>query len=659
MRFRRHQAAAHDRTSRLLLLFALIVLALVAAVNAALALAYHLTFPLATAYPALFFETNTGLVLFAVLGGTWFEQWRLKEGGVHVARLAGGVPALGTHGKPAGPLEKRLLNAVQEMALASRMRAPAAWVLPRDDTINAFAAGWNEDDAAIGVTRGALERLTREELQGVIAHECSHLAHGDTRLNMRLIGMVWGLEMVFGFGRSLASRDEDGRIPPGALFGWALIAVGSLGWIGGRLLQAAVSRQREFLADASAVQYTRNPAGLSGALRKIAGVNAEARTRGRAPLQAPHAGAIAHLLLNAPDASWWSSHPPLAERIRRLCGRPMTPLPAPALPPPDETDEPEWRHAAPISSTSLASGTGGASASVGRAGARGPSRQAVGAAPARLIPPFDVTLDPALRGPDEREREAQDRIARWVGPGEQRAALLALLIDRSPADRAAARHAAWGAATAGMACAPAVWRDVLALRPSARQLALTVLARGAATAPRAQRLALRAALHALAESPLEHLRALAMRELLEGHATRWPCADSRHRLQALAPSIARTSFALSNTWTANPRDASDWQATVLGLLGLRVQRPAARGDQASLRRAIVRLRRMPPLERPRLARAWIDASAAHLARPATAAGVTEALQLACLMLDTPPPRALQDSPGPRHQAGAALQLRSL
>ncbi|MBA3590259.1 M48 family metalloprotease, partial [Methylibium sp.] len=474
MRFWRHQEAARGQTRWLLALFALIVLALVAAVNAALAIAYHLSFPLAHAYPALFFETNTGLVLLAVLGGCWFEQWRLQEGGAHVARLAGGVPALGPHGRPNGLLEKRLLNVMQEMALASRMRPPAAWVLPRDDSINAFAAGWSEDDAVIGVTRGALERLTREELQGVIAHECSHLAQGDTRLNMRLIGMVWGLEMMFGFGRSLSSRDDDGRIPAGALFGWALVAVGSLGWLGGRLLQAAVSRQREFLADASAVQYTRNPAGLGGALRKIAGAAGEARARRSVPLQAPHAAALAHLLLSTPGVSGWSSHPPLPERIRRLCGRSLPPLPAPVLPAPGDTDEPDWPQAVAIGTLGCAPSTAVASIT-----ATLPGSASIAHAGRRAVP-ADITLDPDLQGAAEREREALDRIGRWAGPGERRAALLALLIDRSPAARHAARCTAWQAATAQLPCAAAVWNDVQTLRPAARQTALSALARSSA-----------------------------------------------------------------------------------------------------------------------------------------------------------------------------------
>ena len=176
------------------------------------------------------------------------------------------------------------------MALASGQRPPPqAWVLPRDDAINAWPPAGSADDAVVVVTRGALERLTRAELQGVVAHEFSHIVHGDTRLNMRLVGLVWGLQMVWGLGVSMWSADEHGRRHAGALFGLGLMAVGSLGWLAGRLLQAAVSRQREFLADASAVKYSRHVDGLGGALRKIADQQAR-RVRG---LASAHAASLA------------------------------------------------------------------------------------------------------------------------------------------------------------------------------------------------------------------------------------------------------------------------------------------------------------------------------------------------------------------------------
>ena len=144
------------------------------------------------------------------------------------------------------------------------MRTPQVVVLARADAINAFAAGWTQQDAVIAVTQGALDYLTRDEMQGLVAHELSHLKEGDTVLNMRLAGMVSGLELVYHFGENLRER--------GALawwFGNAVMAAGFVGFLGGRLLKAAVSRQREYLADARAVQWTRSRDALGGVLRKV------------------------------------------------------------------------------------------------------------------------------------------------------------------------------------------------------------------------------------------------------------------------------------------------------------------------------------------------------------------------------------------------------
>ena len=202
------------------------------------------------------------------------------------------------------------------------------------------------DDAVVAVTQGALERLTRAELQGLVGHEMGHIVSGDTRLNTRLIGLVWGLQMVHGFGHSLAARDEHGRFHAGAFVGVALIVVGYLGWLAGRVLQAAVSRQREFGADASAVQYVRTVDGIGGVLRKIAGLPPMARPR--------PPDALAHLWVAEPAAlgtsgwrHWLATHPPIAQRLRRLYGRDIGLLEAPLLPPPTEAEEPLLSFATP------------------------------------------------------------------------------------------------------------------------------------------------------------------------------------------------------------------------------------------------------------------------------------------------------------------------
>lgn len=327
MRFFEFQRDARGETRRLLLAFGLTVVLLLVAVNAALALAWGLSWgfwvPGGLHFPRHFFAVNTGVTLLFVLGGWWVETSRLADGGgVRLAEQMGARPA-----RPSGDLdEQRFCNIVDEMAISSGLKRPQAMVVARDQGINAFAAGWDEDDAVVAVTQGALEHLTREELQGLVAHEFSHIGEGDTRLNMRLVGMVFGLEMLFRMGQALFEPDTKDRRMAAALIGLAIMAAGWLGWLAGHALQAAVSRQREYLADARAVQWTRSRDGLGGVLRKVL----SQRREGVVPRQA--GSMVQHMLLVANEGSgtaehWLDSHPPLALRIRRIYGRDMGPLP--------------------------------------------------------------------------------------------------------------------------------------------------------------------------------------------------------------------------------------------------------------------------------------------------------------------------------------------
>ena len=326
MRFFKLQRDARGETRRLLFVFALTVALLVVAVNAALALAWGLTWgfwiPGALTYPRHFFAVNTGVTLLFVLGGWWVETSRLADGGgVRLGEQMGARLA-----QPSGNLdEQRFCNIVDEMAISSGMKRPQPMVLARDEGINAFAAGWDEDDSVVAVTQGALDHLTREELQGLVAHEFSHIAEGDTRLNMRLVGMVFGLEMLFRMGQTLFEPDTKDRRMAAALLGLAIMAAGWLGWLAGHALQAAVSRQREYLADARAVQWTRSRDGLGGVLRKVL-------SQQRAGVMPRQVGSLVqHMLLVANTGGrpehWLDSHPPLAQRIRRIYGRDMGPLP--------------------------------------------------------------------------------------------------------------------------------------------------------------------------------------------------------------------------------------------------------------------------------------------------------------------------------------------
>jgi len=221
------------------------------------------------------------------------------------------------------PDERRILNVVEEMAIASGVRVPPVYLM-EDQTINAFAAGNSEQDSVIGVTRGCIHALSRDELQGVMAHEFSHIFHRDTRLNMRLVAWLGGIVAVSMVGRILIrsqmysrpSRDKNNSAAVGLGIGVALFIIGIVGYFFGRIIQSAVSRQREFLADASAVQYTRNPDGIAGALEKIA------RGAG-SQLSAPAAAEFSHFFFANGIASLFSTHPPIEERIARIRGAKM------------------------------------------------------------------------------------------------------------------------------------------------------------------------------------------------------------------------------------------------------------------------------------------------------------------------------------------------
>ena len=227
--------------------------------------------------------------------------------------------------------ERRLLNVVEEMALASGVPMPGVFILENEPAINAFAAGLTTSDAVVAVTRGTLDKLTRDELQGVVGHEFSHILNGDMRLNMRLTALVFGILVLGLAGRGLlwslryanisSSRDRDGKSSNNIIFvlgaiGVGLLVIGYVGYFFGRLIQAAVSRQREFLADASAVQFTRNPSGLGGALKKIGGLAVGSS------LQSNKSGAIGHFFFAQSFRSnfggLWATHPPLTERLRAI-----------------------------------------------------------------------------------------------------------------------------------------------------------------------------------------------------------------------------------------------------------------------------------------------------------------------------------------------------
>ena len=331
MRFFEHQAQARRLSRRLVWLYLAAVVVMV--VLTTLLLAVSLPWwrvPPEQAWlwqrSAAFFGWSAFAVVVLVLGGTVYKLRKLSRGGTVVAEELGGQRLLAAHADAA---QRRLLNVVEEMALAAGLPLPRVYVLP-EYGINAFAAGLHRRDAVIGITQGALQALNRDELQAVVAHEFSHILNGDMRLNMHLTGLLHGLMMiglvghwlVLGPRRSHKVRENDvaqgwfvfGWL--GTLLGLGLMVLGGVGTLLAGWIQAAVSRQREYLADASAVQFTRQKEGLVGALHKIG-------SRKKQRWYAWQAGEYAHFMFDAVNEDDWltrlsATHPPTLKRIARL-----------------------------------------------------------------------------------------------------------------------------------------------------------------------------------------------------------------------------------------------------------------------------------------------------------------------------------------------------
>lgn len=271
--------------------------------------------------PELFF--GTAFAVFLLIGTvSLIKTVMLAHGG-------GKMVAISLGGQPVLPSttdfhERQLLNIVAEMAIASGMSVPPVYLLRDETSINAFAAGFGVKDAVIGVTSGLLQQLNREQIQGVIAHEFSHILNSDTRLNIRLTGLIGGLLAIsligrfmvhlFSEGRSHRGRRDKGVTPALAFVGVGLLIVGYIGVFFGRLIKSAISRQREFLADASAVQFTRNPYGLASALALVAS--------GSSLIKSRNAEEVSHMFFgNGMPAAWLNmmdSHPPVDVRVDRL-----------------------------------------------------------------------------------------------------------------------------------------------------------------------------------------------------------------------------------------------------------------------------------------------------------------------------------------------------
>ena len=334
MDFFQSQEVARKKTGRLIVYFLLAVILIIVTVYVAIAAVLHLGDPAAREGanlsllslwdPELFGAVAVGTAAL-ISGGSLYKIASLSGGGQTVAELMGGRLL---HPHTSDPEERKILNVVEEMAIAAGTPVPPVYLLEKEDGINAFAAGHSPNDAVVAVTRGCVHTLSRDELQGVIAHEFSHILNGDMRLNLRLMGVLFGILLIGLSGyillrstsgyRVRSDRDDDrgGRnlLP---LIGLALYVIGYVGVFFANLIKSAVSRQREFLADASAVQFTRNPDGIAGALKKIGALSAGST------IHEPRAEEASHMFFG--DAGGMgqlfgllATHPPLVERIRRL-----------------------------------------------------------------------------------------------------------------------------------------------------------------------------------------------------------------------------------------------------------------------------------------------------------------------------------------------------
>lgn len=337
MNFFEHQDEARQKTTLLLLLFPLLMISIIVAIYVAVLIIFRETIlqESLSSLSKMDYFWNPEILILVTLGtlgtvgmGSLVKILQLRGGGKVVALSLGGRLV---DRQTREPLEQRLLNVVEEMAIASGIPVPPVYLMDSESGINAFAAGFTINDAVIGITRGCVEQLSRDELQGVIAHEFSHIINGDMRLNLRLMGVLQGILLLYLLGRLLIdsgsrssrrNRKNSGQL---GILGFALMAIGWIGVLYGRLIKSAVARQREFLADASAVQFTRNPLGIAGALRKISSFASGSK------VLSPKVEEASHLFFGAAlgksnFSRMFSTHPPLSERIERLEGLPKNSL---------------------------------------------------------------------------------------------------------------------------------------------------------------------------------------------------------------------------------------------------------------------------------------------------------------------------------------------
>lgn len=332
MNFFQLQEQARLKTRWLVFIYAIAVVLIVIALDLVFLLVKHLTvseYSPSGGMSTLLESNSNALLVSSLLIITFiglaslYRMMSLRGGGSKVAASLGGSRVDASH---PDRRVRRLVNIVEEMAIASGLPVPQIYVLEQESGINAFAAGHQPEDAAVAVTRGALDIFNREELQGVLGHEFSHILNGDMRINMRLLGPLFGIMLIGTMGgillrsssrvRVRSSRESSAGVLVVLVLGIGMMIIGSVGQLAGRIIKAAISRQREYLADASAVQFTRNREGIGGALKKIAA------WQYGSTLVTTAAEEVSHMLfangLQRRFSSLFATHPPLEQRLQRM-----------------------------------------------------------------------------------------------------------------------------------------------------------------------------------------------------------------------------------------------------------------------------------------------------------------------------------------------------
>lgn len=319
MNFFEYQDKARLNTKLLILLLVIAVIFIILAINAAIAL--YLIFGVEefnkAQLPQILLYSSIIVILF-VLFFSLFKKIKLAKGGTYVAQNLGAVELDYT---TKDFKEKQLINVVEEMAIASGTPVPKIFIL-EEENINAFAAGHNIDDAVVAVTRGALEKFNRDELQAVIAHEFSHIFNGDMRININLMALLFGIIAISHFGRSIIesryySRDRNSDASKIIIVGLVLMIIGYIGVFFGKIIKALISRQREYLADASSVQFTRNPKAIANALKKI-GADFEHQEIKSAKAEEYSHAFFSQISPSQFFSKLFATHPPLDQRIKRV-----------------------------------------------------------------------------------------------------------------------------------------------------------------------------------------------------------------------------------------------------------------------------------------------------------------------------------------------------